>query len=274
MASFTDSITQFNPYVSQLPVDAMVKVGMQKQAQYDQGVQKIQSYIDNVAGMEILNGADKEYLQSKLNQLGSKLTSIAGGDFSNQQLVSAVGGMAGQIIKDDNIQNAVFSTANAKKQQQRIDADLKNGKLNKAGEYIYNKELDKYMSNKEVGQRFTGQYRPRTSEYDKKILEVIKTLEPNLTQEDIAYFTDPATGKVNISEVMQRYSNETLSEGKIRTAINAVLNADDLEAMREDGIYNYRQYGEKDIAKLITEGTNKNFEIGSARLKQLKTQLP
>jgi hypothetical protein len=250
---------------------------MQKQAQYDQGVQKIQSYIDNVAGMEILNGADKEYLQSKLNQLGSKLTSVAGGDFSNQQLVSAVGGMAGQIIKDDNIQNAVFSTANAKKQQQRIDADLKNGKLNKAGEYIYNKELDKYMSNKEVGQRFTGQYRPRTSEYDKKMLDTIKALQPKLTQQDIAYSTNPLTGKLDVNlvaEVMQRYTDKRVDEGQIRTALNAVLNADDLEAMREDGIYNYRQYSEKDVASLIEENANKNFEIGAARLKQLKTQLP
>ena len=274
MASFTDAISTFNPYVSQIPVDAIVKVGTYKQAQYDQGVQKIQNYIDNIAGMDVLNDADKEYLHSKLNQLGSNLKTVAAGDFSNQQLVNSVGGMASQIIRDENVQNAMFSTANAKKQQERIDADIKKGKLNKAGEYIYNKDLQKYMSNKEVGQRFTGQYRPRTSEYDKKILEVIKTLEPNLTQEDIAYFTDPATGKVNISEVMQRYSNETLSEGKIRTAINAVLNADDLEAMREDGIYNYRQYGEKDIANLIKETTNKNFEIGAARLKQLKTQLP
>ena len=79
MASFTDSITQFNPYVSQLPVDAMVKVGMQKQAQYDQGVQKIQSQIDNVAGMDIAKDSDKQYLQSKLNQLGSKLATVAAG---------------------------------------------------------------------------------------------------------------------------------------------------------------------------------------------------
>ena len=49
MASFTDQISNFNPYVQQLPVEAMVQVGMQKQAQYDQGVQKIQGYIDNIA---------------------------------------------------------------------------------------------------------------------------------------------------------------------------------------------------------------------------------
>ena len=66
MASFTDQISTFNPYVSQLPVEAMVQVGMQKQAQYDQGVQKIQGYIDNIAGMDVVNDADKQYLQSKL----------------------------------------------------------------------------------------------------------------------------------------------------------------------------------------------------------------
>ena len=46
MASWTDNpqaLTNFNPYVSQLPVEAMVKVGMQKQQQYDEGIQKIQT---------------------------------------------------------------------------------------------------------------------------------------------------------------------------------------------------------------------------------------
>ena len=67
MASFTDQISQFNPYIQQLPIDAMVKVGMYKQQQYDQGVQKIQSYVDNIAGMDLYRPQDKAYLQSKLN---------------------------------------------------------------------------------------------------------------------------------------------------------------------------------------------------------------
>ena len=45
MASFTDNIPQFNPYVQQLPVEAMVSVGMEKQRRYDEGLQKIQSNI-------------------------------------------------------------------------------------------------------------------------------------------------------------------------------------------------------------------------------------
>ena len=39
MASFTDAISSFNPYVQQLPVELMAKVGMAKQAQYDAGIQ-------------------------------------------------------------------------------------------------------------------------------------------------------------------------------------------------------------------------------------------
>jgi hypothetical protein len=35
MASFTDSVPQFNPYVAQLPVEAMVKVGTYKQEKYE-----------------------------------------------------------------------------------------------------------------------------------------------------------------------------------------------------------------------------------------------
>jgi len=276
MASYTDAISTFNPYVSQIPVDAMVKVGMQKQAQYDQGVQKIQSYIDNVAGMEILNDTDKEYLHSKLNQLGSDLKVVAAGDFSNQQLVNSVGGMASQITKDTNIQNAIFSTSNAKKQQARIDADVKKGKLNDSSQYIYNKELQKYMGNKEVGQRFTGQYVPKTSEWDKKMFEAIKVLQPKITQQDIAYLTDPKTGKPDIklaAEVMQRYTDKRVDEDQIRTAINAVLNPADLEQMRMDGIFNYRHYNEKDIAGLITEKTNENIEIANDRLGQLRRSL-
>ena len=62
--------------------------------------------------MDVVNDADKKYLQSKLNDLGSKLKTVAAGDFSNQQLVNSVGGMATQIVKDPTVQNAVYSTAN------------------------------------------------------------------------------------------------------------------------------------------------------------------
>jgi hypothetical protein len=128
------------------------------------------------------------------------------------------------------------------------------------------------MGNNEVGQRFTGQYVPKTSEWDKKILDTIKILQPKITQQDIAYLTNPKTGKPDINlvaEVMQRYTDKRVDEGQILTAINAVLNPADLEQMRMDGIFNYRTYGEKDMAGLITEKTNENIDLAKKRLGQL-----
>ena len=81
MASYTDNLqllTSFTPYREQLPIETMAKVGMQKQQMYNEGVQKIQDSIDKVAGLPVIREVDKQYLQSKLNSLGTKLT----GDFS------------------------------------------------------------------------------------------------------------------------------------------------------------------------------------------------
>ena len=100
MASYKDSPNlKFSPYVQTLPIEAMAKVGMYKQQRFDEGVKKIQESIDNVAGLDVVRDIDKQYLQSKLNQLGSQLTNVAGGDFSNFSLVNSVNGMTNQIRK-------------------------------------------------------------------------------------------------------------------------------------------------------------------------------
>ena len=108
MASFKDIIPQFTPYIQQLPVEDMVQVGMHKQQLYDQGVQKIQSQIDNIAGLDIIHDSDRAYLQSKLDELTTNLRGVAAGDFSDQNLVNSVSGMTSQLIKDKNIQNQMF----------------------------------------------------------------------------------------------------------------------------------------------------------------------
>ncbi len=249
MASFTDQITQFTPYVQQLPVEEMTKVGMYKQAQYDQGVQKIQGYIDNIAGMDVVNDADKAYLQSKLNQLGSRLKTVAAADFSNQQLVNSVGGMATQVIKDPIVQNAVSSTAWYRKQLSDMEKAIQEGKASQANIYDFQKQSNEWLSSGKAGQVFRGRYTPYV-DVDKKVLEVIKTLHPNATSEDIAYITeqakDPKTGKIvsveKIAAAMARKGLEGVSEAQISNAINATLDPNDLNQLRLNANYQFRGY--------------------------------
>src|SRR6478609_6529522 len=139
MASWTDNVqqlTSFKPYVSQEPIiSEMSLVGREKQMKYDEGVQRIQNQIENVAGMDVVRDVDKQYLQSALNQLGGNLRKVAAGDFSNYQLVNSVGGMIGSISKDSNIQNAVGNTMKYRKEMATADQLKKDGKFSVNREY-------------------------------------------------------------------------------------------------------------------------------------------
>lgn len=217
MASYTDVVPQFTPYIAQLPVDAMVKVGMQKQAQYDQGVQKIQSYIDNVAGLSVSRSVDSQYLDSKLNELGGKLKIVAGGDFSNQQLVNSVSGMAGQIIKDPNIQAAVYSTANIKKQESLMEKARQKGELAPENEDLYNTERSKYLNSTELGAQFDGKYIPYVDVY--KILKDVAAdvgIDENIVQQ---LFETDNRGKLIMQKVKK--ADGTIKEEPIMNPLMA-----------------------------------------------------
>ena len=154
MASFKDIIPQFTPYVQQLPVEDMVQVGMYKQQLYDQGVQKIQSQIDNIAGLDIIHDSDRAYLQSKLDELTSNLRGVAAGDFSDQNLVNSVSGMTSQLIKDKNIQNAVASTAWFRKENQRMEKAIEEGKASPQNIANFNKQANEWLSSNKFGTSF------------------------------------------------------------------------------------------------------------------------
>ena len=262
MASFTDQISNFNPYVQQLPVEAMAQVGMQKQAQYDAGVQKIQGYIDNIAGMDVVNDADKAYLQSKLGELGSNLKTVAAGDFSNQQLVNSVGGMATKIVKDPTVQNAVSSTAWYRKQLAEMEKAISEGKSSVSNIDDFNEQANAWLSSGKAGQKFNGRYSPYV-DMNKKFLDVLKSLGANATQEDIAYATDPATGKpdpTKIAAVMARKGYEGISADRIENAINATLSPEDINQLRIDANYRFKGQGVPELQKYAINTSSKQIE--------------
>lgn len=237
MASFADQIPQFNPYIQQLPVEAMVKVGMEKQKRYDEGVQKIQTSIDNVAGLDIVRGVDQKYLQSKLNALGNNLKTVAAGDFSNYQLVNSVGGMATQIGKDKNIQNAVSSTAKYRKELANREAYRKEGKDSPSNDYIFNRGADKWLNSDDINSSFNTTYDPYTN-WKKNSLEIIKALTGDKTITEDAFTTD-ANGNVVIADAIVQKKMGGISPEQIQQALLVGLSPADFKQMQNDSLYNY-----------------------------------
>lgn len=274
MASFTDQISKFNPYVQQLPVETLAKVGMYKQQKYDEGIQKIQGYIDNVAGLDIMHDSDKEYLQSKLNALGSNLKGVAAGDFSNQQLVTSVGGMATQITKDYNIQNAVSSTSWYRKQTELIEAARKEGKTAASNIDDWEEQVKGWLGKKEAGQVFRGQYSPY-KDVNKKIFEAIKLVHPNAQSIDTAYGLTK-DGKVDMNNVLaalKRQGIETVDEGQLRTAIGAALDSEDYHQLYIDGKYQLKSTTPEQLMDYAAKDYQRSKDYAKAQIERINKQL-
>ncbi len=259
MASWTDKIPTFNPYVQQLPVDAMVKVGMQKQKQYDEGIQKIQTNIDNVAGLDVIRDVDKVYLQSKLNQLGNDLRTVAAGDFSNFQLVNSVNGMTNQIVKDRNVQTAVSSTAWARKEQARMEEDKKTGKLTPDNEYHFNSKLGNWIGNKKVGVGFNSEY-VQHFDVNKFAKETFDSVKPDGYSYDQIYQLDgngkpmkDARGNLILSPTMTRMEKEGIFPEKVKATLGQIF-SDPRVGQQLDitGQYNYRGLDPNQLAQKVS----------------------
>ncbi len=265
MASFTDQITKFNPYVQQLPVEAMVQVGMRRQAQYDQGVEKIQSYIDNIAGLDVIKPIHKQYIQSKLNELGGKLKTVAAGDFSNQQLVNSIGGMTTQIIKDPTVQNAVYSTQRVRKVQGDMEAAKKAGKSGIENELWANNEISSWINDGDAQTTFNGEFVEYT-DLDKQLRDLHSKLKeaensvdiPFKTDADgrILYYstvkdakgkviktnvsTDPKSGTPQIDDAMKRIKTKGIGAQRILNNFYDSLSENDKRQLKITANYHYQ----------------------------------
>lgn len=273
MASFTDAITQFNPYVSQLPVEAMVKVGMQKQAQYEEGYKKIQSQIDQVAGLDVARDVDKQYLQSKLNELGNNLKSVAAGDFSNFQLVNSIAGMTKQVAKDENVQNAVSSTAWYRNQQKAIEEARKQGKSNVANEDLFSSQVQDWYKNPEAGATFNSEYVPYTDVF-KKLQEIAKSVGEDSTIVQQLFQTDDKgnpkliDGKLQYNDVMAETLLKGKDKNKILNAFQSGLDANDYRQLNITGRYELKGKNLNDLSKLLEDGFSE-YEKNSLLRKDL-----
>lgn len=269
MASWTDQPTQFIPYVQQLPVEAMLAVGVEKQRRYDEGIRKIQSAIDRVAGLDIARDVDKKYLQSKLNDLGTRLRTVAAGDFSNYQLTNHVAGMASSVGKDENIIGAVASTARYRKGVSDMEAAIKDGKSSPSNEWDFKTKAANWLDSTDLKATFNDGYLPYT-DYKKHSLDVLKSLTKDETITDDAFGYDEK-GNIVIYDAVVRKKLAGKSPEQIQQALMAVLTPADMKQMEIDGRYAYSNLKPEEFISSINNDYNNQKASYSEKIKSLET---
>lgn len=256
----------FNPYFSQIPVDDYVRVGMIKQGEYDAGVHKVQSYIDSVSGIDVIKPEQKDYLQQRVQQLEGEVSKIVSRDFSNQQIVNSVGNLASKIASDPIIQSAEASTKAYRAGSAAMKKARDEGKSSPSNEWLFNKQFTDWYNDRDVTSAFKGQFNPYT-DVNKKVVDIIRALEPNAQIEDIPFKRGTggeivlgADGIPEIDFAMMEKSSKTLTPERIQAALRANLDQNDLRQLQIDGMYTYRGY-DKAGMKGITDQSY-NYRLG------------
>ena len=284
MANFTDlqalqNLTTFRPYVEQIPVDAYVNVGRIKQQQYDQGIQKIQSQIDNVAGIDLIRDVDKQYLQSKLNELQGNLRKVAAGDFSQFQLVNSVGGMVNKVGKDPNIQGAVKSTQIVRKGQQDLEAARKAGKSSPENEWFWNNQVSSWLNNPDVKASFNGRF-IEYKDVDSKLRTIAEKLHEVDNSIDVPYQRDAAgnilrdqNGRPLVDDAMLRIKTKGKPAEKILANFYDSLDENDKMQLSITGTYHYRNANKETFKKDIINNYDATKKLLSDSLVNLNLEL-
>jgi hypothetical protein len=260
----------------------MVSVGMEKQQRYDQGIQRIQSQIDQVAGLDIYRSTDKQLLQSKLNDLGSKLKTVAAADFSNYQLVNSVAGMASTIVKDPVILAAVQSTQNIKNNQKVIEEAREKGELTPDNEDFYNKQLASYENAGLVNDKgrpvtFNAKYIPHFNVF-KFAKETFDAVKPDGMTWDQVYETDtdgnpkinPSTGQPIYSPTMIRMEKEGVFPKKVRETLDQIFSDPRVSRQLQiTGEYNYKGFSPDMLKQRISNQESTIMAAQNSQIAQL-----
>ena len=274
MASWTDTnITGFTPYQNEVPINALIDEGQRKQMQFDSNIQRIQGQVDTIASLPIVKEQGKQYLQAKLGQLKSTLSTSVASDFSDSRLINQIGGLTREIGTDPIIQNQVQGTMNYQKMQADVEQAKKDGKYSIENEWDVAHQAADWLNDGDLKSSFNAKYTPYIDVY-KKAGEVLKNLHESGNASQMPFVVDPKTGKIDYTKTAAatlEQGIEGVSGETIRNALRGALNEGDLNQLAISGKYQFKNYTPQDLINHSREKYNDKSREIDGDIEKLKT---
>jgi hypothetical protein len=269
MANFTQtSPIQYKNYVATQPVELMTNIGMQREQQLQQGIEKVNSYVSSISGLDVLREVDKNHVQNKLAELKQGITDNLSGDFSDQRIVGQIAGAASQIYKDPQIRNAVDSTLLVRKGQQELEGYRKDGKGSVAQEYVYNDAVNRYAQDTDPHASFNTRAK-QYSDYKKRAVEGLKALTKDETITDDAFTTNDK-GQLVLADTTIRKKYAGISPEKVQSMLMNYLTPDDFDQIGAEGRYNYSNKAPEQFAQDLQSSYRDNYSVVENHIKELE----
>jgi hypothetical protein len=187
MANYIGALEKWNPYIQQIPTEAYTKVGMWKEQQYQAGVEKVQDAVDHIAGLDIANEGGRQYLRNRIDELTKNLNKFSQVDFSNQNNVSQLVGLAKPLYQDENIVTDVINTTIYRKWAKESSEAYKAGKM-QTGQYARESAAaSQWLNSDAAGSPYTGRQTPNTATKKDLLDRVLKAKRDGMELSEYVY---------------------------------------------------------------------------------------
>lgn len=267
MASWQDPIVQFKEYRPENPLDAMLTVGITKQQQYEEGLQKVQGYMNTLSGFQSQKKEINEYLKGKMSELRENLNNISG-DFSDQRLVSQIGGAASKIASDPIVQNGILAQQTISAIQAAKEQARKEGKSSVQNEWYADNKINEWLNDGQTDTKLNASY-TQYFDIEKKIREYVKDMGEgeNLPEEMLRFDT---TGKLVPNEVLLKGK----SAKRVQDAIDVVLQSPDAQQqLTIDGAYKFRGLDGAAMYEQLERSTKATLDNFETSIKEAQAKL-
>jgi hypothetical protein len=266
MASFTDSVQQFNPHVKTLPAEAYYQVGLIEQGEFNDGLKRVQGYIDHIDSLPVARDVDKQYIRGALDSLKQGLQTSSVADFSNNQLMNQIGTAASKIASDPIIQRSLASASRVQKGVTELAEAKKAGKSSPQNEWYFTNQVSGWMNSNDLNEQFNGSYNPYIDVVD-EIMKVYKDMPDSENIERDGFRMED--GKM--------VYNPTLLKGKsverVNAAINLVIGKPDVQnQLLIDGEFKYKDLTPEALAQNLASQTQAQIASINQSINTLKTR--
>ncbi len=233
MANAFSPLRQYGDYIQPYNFDLLAKGLEYKQTRFDANVAMLQQQIDQFANVDVMKPEDKQYLASRVNDLVDGINRTS--SMSSFDSAGVTRNLQGQIknVFDENVMNAVSSTANARRLQSEI-ADIKKNKPTSyaaQNEMFATRGLKQYLSDGEVGSVYNGGSYTPFYNIQKELLPIMKNLHQYA---DVEKRTTPDGNGYYVTTTGKRVTPE-----EVRRIAESVLPAQGNTQLQIDGWYNF-----------------------------------
>jgi hypothetical protein len=239
-----------------------------KQQQYDHNREKLQTYFDQIASVDLAKGEDVQYFEQRLEQVREIANKYMSGDLSRSSVVNSVMRNLNQIL-DKDVMTAVTSTK-ILRSEQKAWQQLKEKDGDKFSQTNYEfamQNANKWLNDGQRGTSYNGgggviEYDDYGMRLMKELPDQMKSLNKNWIE------TAPGSGMF-----IDQVTMEMVPRGAVESVMRTIVGEKGYNQMRIDAWGRYRNASEDDIKNSFESFHSSALDEANRNIDNLKSLL-